>query len=156
MSIYISQFSMTVWAPVGDEPPPMEPPITRTMRFGAGTTGNSWYLVASVSDSGHELRSKVIKAVRAIGKFTDAALQIYTWDLTQNINVSDLEAGTNSTTGDIALTDTTGVQQTPRFQLNAPNAVLSTVRIEGTWDGVSPADQVHELEYEVAIQGARR
>lgn len=156
MSLHVSQFSMTVWAPSGDVPPPATPPVTRTMRFGAGATGNSWYLVSSISDSGSELRSKCIKAVRAIGKVTDAALQIYTWDVTQDVDVADLEDGTNSITGDIAIPDTSQIQQTERYQVNCPNAVLHTVRIHGTWSGVGLPDSVHELCVEISIQGARR
>ena len=156
MSVYVSQFTTTVWAPSGDVPPPITPPVTRTMRFAAGTAGNSWYLVPAIVDSGSELRSKVVKAVRATGKFTDAALQVYTWDVTSDINVSDLEAGTNSVTGDIALADTTQVEQSPRFQVNCPNAVLSDVRIEGTWDGSGQPDRIDEMVLEIAVEGVRR
>lgn len=156
MSVYVSQYSMIVWAPVGDVPPPMTPPTTRTMRFGAGTTGNSWYLVPSIIDSGVELRSKQIKSVRVTGKVTNANLQIYTWDVLSAINVADLEAGTNSATGDIPTPDTTEVTQSARYNINCPNAVLSTVRIEGVWEGDSPPDRIDELIYESDVQGVRR
>jgi len=156
MTLHVEQFTMTVWAPEGDVPPPVTPPVTRTMRFAAGTTGNRWRLAPSVVDSGNELRSKTVKATHATGKFTNAFLQVYTWDVTQDINVTDLENGTGSITGNIDLPDTTQVQQTVRYQVNCPNADLSNLCIEGEWDGIGIPDRIDELVLEIAVQGARR
>lgn len=156
MSLHTSQFSMTVWAPSGEVPPPVTPPVAHTMRFGAGTTGNSWYAVASISDSGQELRSKNVKAPHLTGKVTAAAMQIYAYDVTQAINVSDLEQGLNSVTGDISIPDTTEVTQTERYQVNVVNACLHTIRVHGTWDGSGQPDRLDEIVYELSVQGVRR
>lgn len=156
MSIHVSQYSMTVWAPVGEVPPPETPPTTRTMRFGAGTAGSTWYLVAPIVDSSNELRSKVIKSARVTGKVTNANLQVYTYDVLSAINISDLESGTNSVTGDIPTPDTTEVAQSALYNVNCPNAVLHTIRIEGEWEGAGEPDRIDELVYQVAEAGVRR
>lgn len=127
----------------------------RTLRFDAGQ-GSEYYLVAPVVDSGNELRSKNIKAAHATGRFTNAAMQVYTWDVTQTVNVADLEAGDNSATGDIPVDDSTDVAQLVREQVNCPNAVLSTIRLEGDDRGQTERDQIHEIVYEQSIQGVRR
>lgn len=130
---------------------------TATKRFDAGLQSD-YYLVGQITDSGDELRSKVIKSVRATGKLTDASLAVYGYDVGDGIDVSALEAGTGSDTGAIALTDSTQVAQSPRTQVNVPNATLSTVRIEGSWDGSdgSAKDRIDEIVSEVAEQGVRR
>jgi hypothetical protein len=126
-----------------------------TTRFDAGE-GSEWYLVAPVVDSGNELRSKTIVAAHAMGRFTNANMQMYTWDVTEGVNLDDLEAGTNSSTGDIPIDDSTEVAQSVREPMNCKNAVLSTIRIEGDDRGQPVRDEVHELVVEQAIQGVRR
>jgi hypothetical protein len=156
MSLHVEQFTMTVWVPVGDIPPPVEAPVTRTMRFAAGTTGNRWYVVAAIVDSGNELRSKQLKSARITGKVTDCNLQLYTWDVLSAIDVGALEAGTGSATGNIPSPDTTDVVQSARYNVNCANAVLHTMRADGIWIGDDPPDRVDEMVYEVSGQGVRR
>lgn len=126
-----------------------------TERFDAGT-GSGYYYVAPVVDSGDELRSKTVKAVRATGKFTNAASQIYGYDVSDVVSATDLEQGLNSDTGQIAITDTAGVAQTPREQVNVPNAVLHTVRIVGDDTGETTRDSIHEIITEQGDIGVRR
>lgn len=133
----------------------MPDPNVGTFRFDDGN-GNEWFVASPISDSGDELRSKVVKSARVTGKVTDASFSIYSYDVNDAINVSDVEDGTNSATGNIALSDTTQVAQSARQQLNVPNAVLSTIRIAGRWDGTGIKDRVDEAVYELAEQGVRR
>lgn len=126
-----------------------------SMRFDEGI-GNSWYLIPQLSDSGHELRAKVVKAVRVTGKLTDADFRVYTYGPEDTVEVSYLEAGTNSITGAVPLTDTNLVTTSERTQVNCPDASLHTLRLAGTWDGVGSRDRIDEIEYEQAIQDARR
>lgn len=126
-----------------------------TQRFDEGI-GNSWYVVLPLIDSGEELRSKVLKAVREIGKVTNASIMVYGYDVDDPITVSDLEEGINSETGGLGLTNTTQVTQSQRVQINVPNAVLHTVRIEGDDTGQSTRDTVHEIAMEQAEEGVRR
>jgi hypothetical protein len=127
----------------------------QTMRIGTGN-GSQYYAVSPVVDSGDELRSKVYKAFRATGKLTNAEVQVYTYDVSDPIVVSDLDDGTNSTTGSISLPDTTNVAQSPRVQINCPNTVLGTIRIAGDDRGESVPDRIDEISLEVASQGVRR
>jgi hypothetical protein len=136
-------------------PPPPPSPSTGTFVFDEGG-GVEWWIVPQLTDSGIELRDKVVKAVRVTGLVTDADVKVYTYGPTDPVVVSDLENGTNSITGAVPLADTTNVAQSQRWQVNCPNAMLSTVRVAGTWDGTSPRNRVDEICYEVAQMGVRR
>ena len=129
--------------------------VVETMRFDAGT-GNSYYYVAPIVDSGDELRSKTVKAVRVTGKLTNAASEIYGYDVSDVISVSDLEQGLNSDTDQLPITNTTGVAQTPREQVNVPNAVLHTVRVLGDDTGETTRDRIDEIVTEQSDIGVRR
>lgn len=126
-----------------------------TFRFDTGA-GNEWFIVPPISDSGEELRSKVVKAARVTGKVTDASFSVYGYDIGANISVADLRAGTNSSTGDISLPDTTQVAQSARKPLNVSNAVLTTIRVAGTWSNEGTKDRIDEVVYELAVEGVRR
>jgi len=125
-----------------------------TMRFNAGE-GSRYYVVPPISDSGNETRSKVMKSGRVTGKVTNAKVKFYPWDVDDEISVTDLEEGTTFAT-DVNLTDTTQVAQSQRQQVNVPNAVLSTVRVEGDDRGEATRDRVDEIVIEQAQQGVRR
>lgn len=125
-----------------------------TMRFDAGES-SGWYLVPQISDSGDELRSKVIKSLRITGRVTSASARLYTWGPKLPINVSYVEDGTNSASSEINLSDSTSVIRSRRYQTNCPNATLHTVRIAGEWEG-GMKNRIDEIVYEVASQGVRR
>ena len=126
-----------------------------TLRFDAGE-GTEWYLVTSPSDGGNELRAKVIKTMGATGKFTNASMKCYGYNIGDEINTDDLEAGTNASTRAQALADTINVAKSKRKPINVKGAVLSCLRIEGDDRGQSRRDEVHEIVSEWAIQDARR
>jgi len=134
-------------------PPPL--PAVNTVRFDEGT-GSSWYLIPPVTDSGNELRSKVVKSMRATGRLSNASMKAYAYDINDEINVADLEAGTNATTRAQDLPDSTQVAQSPRKQINAKNAVLHTVRLEGDDTGQAERNEIHEIVAEIADEGVRR
>jgi hypothetical protein len=156
MTIHISQFVTELGVPLsGSPPPPVMPPVAETARFDAGL-GNTWYLVPQLTDSGGELRDKVIKAFRATGKMTVPQFSVYAYGPEKEINVTDIEDGVRSSSGKKPLPSTTQVVQSARKQINVPNAMLHTVRLEGTWDGTGMKDRIDEIVYEVAQQGIRR
>ena len=159
MSVHVSQFSVTVWAPNGDVPPPVVTPRVESFRFDGGT-GSAYYIVPQLSDSGQELRSKTIKAVRVTGRLTSASAMVYGYDVGQAIIMADLEDGvrtdTHSVTRPQTFPDTTHVTQTARKPVNVANAVLHTMRLEGDDTGNATRDRIEEIVYEVAIQGVRR
>lgn len=156
MSLFISQFVVELLAPFGEQPPP--PPVTpeaRTMRFDAGL-GSDWWVVAQITDSGDNLRDKCVKSFVATGKMTVPQFSIYAKGPQKNIDVAAMEAGTGSATGKKPLPTTTEVQRTARRQLNVPNAMLWTWRLEGIWNGEGIPDRVDEVVIETAAQGIRR
>lgn len=136
---------------------PLVPPpaVVRTFTFDGGNRSHYW-LALQPSDSGDELRSKVLKAGRATGKVTNASFLFYKWDVGEPINASDVEAGINGATRPQHIPDVPHVTQSARKQVNVPNAVLHSFRIRGTWEGDAIKDRIDELVYEVARQGVRR
>lgn len=134
--------------------PPDESPLG-TFTIGFGGLAVNWWIVPSIADDDIELRSKVIKSVRVTGKVTRANAKVYTYQPTQNIDVEDLEDGVNAQAM-IQLTDTVQVVQSQRFNVNCPNAVLETVRVEGIWQGEDGPDRIDEICWERAVQGVRR
>lgn len=134
--------------------PPDESPV-RTFTVGAGL-GSSWYIVLQLSDSGHELRDKVVKSLRVTGKLTNAVAKIYAYGPKEDIAVEQIEDGIGQK-ATIALTNTTQVQQSRRFQVNVKNAMTHTVRVEGSGGNAGDIrDRIDEIVYEVARQGVRR
>jgi hypothetical protein len=69
--------------------------------------------------------------------------------------MDDLEDGLNAV-ATIPTPDTTEVVQSARYNVNCPNAVLSTIRVSGAWDGTGEADRLDEVVYEISEQGVRR
>lgn len=135
------------------------PRAAETQKFDAGN-GSEYYLIAQLDDDGDELRSKTYKAIRATGIRTNASAMMYGYDVQQEINVEDLEAGTRSntrmTTQPQTFTDSEGVTQSERKPINVANAVLGTVRYEGDDTGNEQRDRIDEIVIERAIQGVRR
>lgn len=133
--------------------------VAETRRFDAGT-GSSYYVVAQVSDSGDDLRSKTVKSIRTTGIRTNVSGMAYGYDVNQEISVDDLETGTRTntrmTTRPQDFSDSTGVTQSERKPINVANAVLSTVRIEGDDTGNEQRDRIDEIIVEQAKQGVRR
>ncbi len=127
--------------------------------FDAGT-GSPYYLTAQVTDSGDELRSKVVKSIRTTGIRTNVTGMVLGYDVNDPIDVADLENGTRSNkrmmTGPQSFSDSTSVTQSERKPVNVKNAVLWTVRIEGDDSGQAERDQIHEVVCEVAKEGIRR
>lgn len=134
---------------------PEPPPPFETLRFDSGE-GTQWYLVSPPSDGGQELRGKNLKTMRGTGKFTNTSMKAYGYNIGDEINTDDLEAGTNASTRAQPLPDSTNVAQSPRKPINVTGAVLSCLRIEGDDRGQTRRDEVHELVSEWSIQDARR
>jgi hypothetical protein len=148
---YVSQFVVLVG--FGPEVPPE--PTVRTFRFDAGERSHYW-LALQPSDSGDELRSKVLKAGRWTGKVTNASFVMYKWDVGEPINATEVERGENAATRRQGLPDVAHVTQSARKQVNVPNACLHAMRVQGTWEGDAIRDRLDEGVYEVAQQGVRR
>lgn len=118
----------------------------------------AWYVATNFSDYDSELRTHVVKRIRATAKVTSGgSLGVFGAAPSETIPVTSLEtANSSSLTGAIALANSTSVTQYAQSQVNCPNLGQSALRIEGTYDGSSSTvDSVHELAVESASQGAR-
>lgn len=122
--------------------------------MGAGL-GLPWYIVLQLSDSGIELRDKVIKSLRVTGKLTNAIAKVYGYGPKEDIVMADLEKGIGQKVA-VVLDNTTQVQQSRRFQMNVKNAMTHTVRLEGRDNAEGIPDRLDELLLEVSRQGIRR
>lgn len=129
----------------------------QTVRFGAGN-GSEWWVLAQLSDSGNELRSKTIKSAYVIGKVTNANLRVYRFDVGQPIDVQAMEDDDRlaGATREQALSDTSHVTQSVRKQLNVTSAVMHTIRVSGDDRDQPTRDRVDQITYEQSIQGVRR
>jgi hypothetical protein len=122
---YISQIVIE-WSAGGLIPPPPPEPATSTFVFDEGEERVEYYLIPQISDAGVELRDKVLTGIVVTGLYENADVKAYVYGPTDEVVVSDLEDGLNSTTGAIALPDTAAnVSRSPRLQVNCPNAMNS-------------------------------
>jgi hypothetical protein len=129
-----------------------------TWRFDTGSGVDvPYYLAYNFSDVGAEMTAKTIRKLRPKGKFTNAKVQIYNATANTNIDITDLETGTNSAY-EYLLSDSPVVKQYGIQKCRVRNGMMFTARIEGTanWDGVSEKDQFHELAIELDIAGQMR
>ena len=129
----------------------------RTYRFDTGSGASvPWYLASPFIDLDEETRPKLVKSVRASGKFTSANVQVHGAESNETINVTDLEDGTNSKSGTIALATTAEIQRGQRWPLGVKNLDVFAVRVGGTWNGTGVKDRVDEVVIEATVQGVRR
>lgn len=134
-------------------------PVFDTFAFDTGTDISvPWFLAWQFMDAGIELTPKVIRKLRPRGAFTSATMQVYGVTPDAEIDIDDLEAGSNPLY-ETALDTTTAVTQYPVFKTRVKDALLYTVRLEGTSvsDGtLESLDQVHEVSLEVEPVGQIR
>ncbi len=116
----------------------------------------AWYVAPVFSDYGVETRSHVVKRVRATYKGAEPSVGVFGAQPTESIPVTTLEAGNSSSlTGAISLPTSTTPTQSQQFQVNCPNLVQSTVRIQGSYAGSGTVDSVHEIVIQSAVEGVR-
>lgn len=115
------------------------------------------YLAWSFQDSGIELISKNIRKIRAKGKFADADIKVYITTADAEINIEDLENGTNAAYS-FDLPASTGITQYAIQKCRVRNALMWTVRLGFTsnWDGTGKVDQIHEIVLDLDVSGAKR
>ncbi len=128
-----------------------------TYQFDAASgSAVSWYVAPVFSDNGVETRSHVVKRVRATYKGTGVTAGVFGAQPTESIPVTSLETGNSSSlTGAVSVPTSTTPTQSQQLQVNCPNLVQSTVRIEGSYAGSGTVDSVHEIVIQSAIEGCR-
>lgn len=135
---------------------------TSTYRFdgfeeGETTTVTSMpaYIVWQPTDDGMESMSKVIHSVRPQGKFTSMKVQIHGAKPGEDLNIADMEAGTNYI-AEIAFTDTDEITRYLLKNTKIKNLANYALRLSCTWDGVGVKDRLDELVVEVGVHGRKR
>ncbi len=116
-----------------------------------GTEAVNWYLAWNMMDSGVEMTAKTLRKLRPKGAFTDATVQVYVTTPDSDVDIADLEAGTNPTY-EYSLADSTIVKQYGVQKCRVRNAMMWTARMEGTstWSG-DPDDQKNQF-HELAVE----
>lgn len=101
-------------------------------------------------------QNKTVQAAKANGKFTSASLKIYGFDSATPEDLTDLETGNNPQIT-INLGTTTNIETTARYPFVAPNNVVFTARVDGTFNGTDEqVDQLNGVVLEYMEQGNRR
>lgn len=135
--------------------------IVRTMKWDTPGGGDAvpWYLAWEFQDSGNEVHTKRIGPYFGIVGLLGAGgtAGIYGAEPGDTISVADLEAGTNSKSGAIALPASSNITQYNQIELNIDNLKQWTVRIGATWANAGGArDRIDEVNVEVDAEGAMR
>lgn len=131
-----------------------------TWRFDTGNVVEGdeeidWSLTWTLADNGLENFAKVIRKLRVTGKFTNAVLRIYATKAGEEINIADIDAGTNPLY-EISLADSTAVTRYNIIKTQIKNLQMWTVQIAGTWDGIGNKDRFDECFVEIFAMGAMR
>lgn len=135
--------------------------VIRTYRWDDPTTGVNipWYLAWDYSDWGVEDRTKAVKGIRVIGDQTTGTAGIHGAEPLETIDVATLEAGNSgSKSGTILIGTAAGVTEGELIELDVDNLSQLTVRLDGTWDGLTMGlkDRIDEVVLDVIVRGARR
>lgn len=122
----------------------------------AAAVAVDYYAAWQLTDGGMNDRNKAVRAMRATGKFTSGAMMLYGFDSETDINITNIEAGTSSTSGSLSLGTQTKVQQGRRLRCNFPSLGVFTMRVSGTYGGSGDPDRLDEAYLEYILQGNRR
>lgn len=115
-----------------------------------------YFAAPQLQDGGSENQNKAVRSMRVTGKLTSGVMQLHGYDSAVNINITDIENGTNSASGSIAIGTQTEVQKLARAPMNFPNLAIFTARVSGTYSGSGDADRIDEVVLELEITGNRR
>ncbi len=134
---------------------------TRTYRFDEPDADNpitemSYYLIWQPSDDGAEEESKRLHSIRPVGKFTDMKIQVHGARPGGEINIADMETGSDSYSGDIVFGNTTILTRYLRKKIKVQNLGMYAIRLSGVWDGFGAKDRLDEIAIEVSVHGRPR
>ncbi len=123
-----------------------------TFQFDAddGAT-TDWYVAWAYSDMGIELHPKKITRIRPKGKFAATEVMVFGVTADTDIDVDDLETGTNPVLT-LTLAASSAVKQYEASKVRATNLLMGTIRVSGESDGTDP-DELHEVVLDVAVVG---
>ena len=120
------------------------------------TTPVPYYFALQPSDAGQESKQKYIKTYRVTGRVTSPIIQVHGAEAGEDISISDIENGTNSLSGNIALTTTTGINRAFFAQQLVKKLQLFTIRFSGEWAGTGEVDRIDEIVLGVGVHGMKQ
>lgn len=115
-----------------------------------------YYFATQPADFGSEEFAKMIKYFRLTGRVTSFSIQIHGARGGGEIDIDDIEAGTNSLTGNITLPDSTSIEHQFRVRRKVKRLRNFSIRGAGTWDGTGEVDRIDELVVEISEHGGPR
>jgi hypothetical protein len=115
-----------------------------------------YYFAIQPTDNGADGRSKQIRAIRATGRMSSPIVQIHGAQANGDISISDIENGTNSLSGNIALSSSANIQHQLEKNYLVKNLQLWSLRFSGVWSGAGEPDRVEELVVQVEVHGKRQ
>lgn len=136
----------------------MATPFSNTYKWDTASDEEvPWVLCWSYADDGVELVSKVLRKVRAKGKFTSASISVYAVTPDAAIDIDDLTTGTNPLFA-FALDDSTDITQYAVQKLRCKNMLMYAIRIAGvsTYDGNNLRDTLEEIALLLDVAGQER
>ena len=113
------------------------------------------YVAFQFMDNGGESRNKLISAVRLTGKMKDPEVQIHAASPGEEIDIEDVEAGTNAR-ATIQFPDSSQVTRYERKKVMVKNNSIWTARVGWTWDGTGDPDRLDELVIEGRAHGTEK
>lgn len=132
---------------------------TRTYRFDeadATLTSMPWYVAWQLSDDGLQDVAKMIHSLQLTGRVTNCKIQVHGMRPGGTFNISDLEDGVNSLSGDIVFADSDEITSYLKKKFKVKNLANYCLRISGDWDGVGDKDRIDELAVEISTHGKQR
>lgn len=121
-----------------------------------GSGAVPYYFLIQPTDNGEEQRNKRIKSVRVTGRVTSPVVQIHGANRGDTIDVGDMEAGTDSASGNIALTTSGVIKRQYKAQFEVKNLAIWALRFSGTWDGSDDVDEIEEIVVELDTHGGKK
>lgn len=118
-----------------------------------------WYIAWNYMSSGSEFIAKTIRKLRLRASIKSGTVKVYTAQPNSDVDVTDLENGTNAASSDSVPTSTT-TKTYGIINTRIRNGLMWTVRINGTSQSTdskfTTVDSFQELAYEYDIAGQKR
>lgn len=112
-----------------------------------------WYIAFQPSDMGEERRQKAIRRLRVTGRSAAAIIQVHGARAGGDIDIDDIEAGTNSLSGNITVPASTGIERQTEIPYLVERLQVASLRYADEWDGVSELNRLDEIVLDVDVHG---
>lgn len=128
-----------------------------TFRFNQASGASVSYSAAwQLTNGGVANQNKSVRYVTTTAKLTSGVFRLFGFDSATNINITDIENGTSSVSGDISLGTQTDVRKLNREEMVFPDLAVFCPQISGTYSGSGDADRIDSVLLEYLVEGVRR